>query len=387
MQPTEDASPIKWNLGHTTWFFETFILVKQAPNYKLFDDRFPFLLNSYYNSLGARVDRSARGLLSRPYLKEIIDYRNSVDEHIIKLLQSGLPQDAENLFELGIQHEQQHQELFLTDLKAALYANPLQPEYARIKMAKSAAPVPLQYKSFTQPGLIEVGYGGTDFCWDNELPRHQHFLRDFQVSNRLISSGEFLDFIKDDGYNQPLLWLSDGWARKTAENWNAPLYWELTEYGWKEFTLHGWRDLDLDAPVTHVSFYEADAFATWAGARLPTEQEWEFAQAQTATVPFNMLNEESADGPFHPVAAPNRSDEIQQMIGSCWEWTYSGYFPYPGYQRQKGPLGEYNGKFMMNQMVLRGGSCATPQSHIRPTYRNFFHPDKRWQFSGIRLAK
>ena len=377
LQSMPDCSPPKWHLAHTTWFFETFILAGHEPNFRPHHPRFGFLFNSYYNAVGERWPRSARGLLSRPTVAEVNDYRRAVDERILTLLENL---DAiAPLVELGLHHEQQHQELLLTDLKHAFGLNPLRPAYLPSEFAKDDAREArsLRWESFAED-VREVGHAGAGFAFDNEAPRHRVFLQAFQIASRPVTVGEYLAFIDDGGYDTPTLWLSDGWAARQQHGWTSPLYWEMTASGWSSFTLRGMRKLDRDEPVCHVSYYEADAFARWAGARLPTEAEWETAAvARTPTGHFL----DSAR--LHPAADPGHG----QFFGDVWEWTASPYSAYPGYRPAAGAIGEYNGKFMCNQMVLRGGSCVTPPGHLRSTYRNFFPPDTRWQFSGLRLAK
>ena len=381
-QSMDDASPTKWHLAHTSWFFETFVLAPHVRQYHAFRPEYRTLFNSYYQQVGPQHPRPQRGLLTRPALDEVLAYRAHVDRRMLELLRdaSELSEALVAIVELGLQHEQQHQELLLTDAKHLLFANPLRPAY-RAAIPTSRAPS----GSFTwQPfsgGLRELGHRGAGFAFDNEQPRHRAMVPAFALSSRLVTNGEFLAFIEDGGYTRAPLWLSDGWAAVQARSWQAPLYWERRGEAWWQFTLAGMRPLALDEPVCHVSLYEADAFATWVGARLPTEAEWEVA-ATPARVDGNLLD----SGRLHPAAVAAGSG-IRQLFGDVWEWTRSAYAPYPGYQPPAGALGEYNGKFMCNQLVLRGGSCATPATHIRATYRNFFPPDARWQFSGIRLAK
>jgi ergothioneine biosynthesis protein EgtB len=372
------ASPTKWHLAHTTWFFETFVLSRFAAGYQVFDPQYPYLFNSYYDTIGERHPRPERGLLTRPALADIHRYRGHVDDAIAQLLAGDPPEAALALIELGCHHEQQHQELILTDIKHALSFNRLAPVYAPAPARPDAAARPLDWIE-VKGGLREIGYGGAGFCFDNEQPRHRVWLEDFRIATRPVTVREWLEFIADGGYATPTLWLSDGRQTVEAEGWTAPLYWQKTDDGWREFTLAGVRALDLEAPVCHVSYYEADAFARWAGQRLPTEAEWEVAAA-AEPVDGNLLE----TGALHPRAAPNGG---RQFYGDVWEWTQSPYTPYPGFRPGAGALGEYNGKFMANQMVLRGGSCATPRSHVRAEYRNFFPPFARWQFTGLRLAQ
>jgi dimethylhistidine N-methyltransferase len=380
IQSMPDASPTKWHLAHTTWFFETFILKSFADGYAVFDANYNYLFNSYYEQIGARHARPERGMLTRPPLGDIHAYRDHVDAAMKAFLETPPGDDVLNLVELGLQHEQQHQELLLTDIKHALSANPLFPAYHR--------PVPMDATRNRESGwtghpggLVEIGHGTDGFAFDCEGPRHKVWLEPFQLATHPVNNGKYIRFIEDGGYRTPELWLSDGWAMCQQEGWEAPLYWRRDDGGaWRIFTLSGLRPVDPDAPVCHVSYYEADAFARWAGARLPREAEWEtVAAAQPVSGHF-------ADaGIFHPMAATRTG--LAQMFGDVWEWTGSAYSAYPGYQPAEGAVGEYNGKFMSGQMVLRGGSCVTPEDHVRASYRNFFHPWARWQFSGIRLAK
>ncbi len=375
------ASPTKWHLAHTSWFFETFVLSKFARGYEPFDPNYHYLFNSYYETLGDRHPRPDRGLLTRPSLDDIHDYRRHVDAAMADVLATEAPDDLHRLVELGCHHEQQHQELIVTDIKHVLGGNPLAPAYA----GRTAAPPPhalvadLGWVSFAG-GVREIGYGGSEFCFDNEQPRHKVWVDDFRLGSRLVTNREWLEFMADGGYTTPTLWLSDGWQTAQSERWEAPLYWQSSEDGWSEYTLAGRRPVAADAPVVHVSYYEADAFARWAGRRLPTEAEWEIASAGLPQ-DGNFLE----TGAFHPQAAP-ATNGLTQVFGDLWEWTQSPYTAYPGFRPANGALGEYNGKFMANQIVLRGGSCATPRSHIRAEYRNFFPPSARWQFSGLRLA-
>jgi ergothioneine biosynthesis protein EgtB len=470
VQSMPDASPAKWHLAHTTWFFEQFVLVPHQPGYSVFDEQFGFLFNSYYEAVGPRHRRPERGMLTRPTVEEVLAYREHVDTQIDRLLRTrGADAKIEELIDLGLHHEQQHQELILMDLKHLLSCNPLKPVYrphpGPLPRAgegdSSPHPGPLLRAGegdsgphpnphphagegvrarTSQPlfhaypeGIHEIGHAGGEFCFDNETPRHRVYLQPFAIAQRLVTNAEFGEFIRSGGYQRPELWMSDGWATVQAQEWTQPFYWSETNDS--EFTLAGERALDPEAPVCHVSWYEADAFARWADARLPTEAEWEVV-ANRVAVEGNFLESEL----FHPQPSPRPSpasgrgredtsprpspasgrgredtsprtspesgrgrDDTSprpspesgrggknapvQLFGDLWEWTASPYSPYPGYQPLKGALGEYNGKFMVNQFVLRGGSCATPQSHIRATYRNFFYPHMRWQFGGIRLAK
>lgn len=358
VQAMPDASPTKWHLGHTTWFFETFLLAPNLKGYRAFDPAYGFLFNSYYNAIGQRQPRNLRGLLTRPGLEEIHAYRRHVDMAMEALL--GDPNGPwAALLELGLHHEQQHQELILTDIKYLLGSQPLKPGYLPAP-PDAPAPLPrLEWVAF-DGGLRTIGHEGDGFAFDNEGPRHKVFLNAFELASRPVASGEYLEFMSDGGYAKPELWLSDGWDAVRTHDWQAPLHWRKSEDTWRVFTLQGEQDLDPAKPVCHLSHFEADAYARWAGARLPTEFEWE--------------------------AASDRPG-LSQMFGGVWQWTASAYLPYPGFRTAEGAVGEYNGKFMSGQMVLRGGSVATPQDHIRPTYRNFFPPAARWQFSGLRLAR
>lgn len=380
-QSMDDASPTKWHLAHTSWFFETFVLEPGSSSYRPFHPDFRVLFNSYYQQVGPQHPRPQRGLLTRPSLDEVLAYRAYVDRHMFELLADGGERGPHaSVIELGLHHEQQHQELILTDVKHLLAANPLRPAYRTAAPASRGTAGPLRWQAYGG-GLREIGHGSDGFAFDNERPRHSAILAPFALATRLVTSGEFVAFVEDGGYERPELWLSDGWSAVQVRGWRAPLYWERCDGEWWQFTLAGLRPLVADEPLAHVSLYEADAYATWAGARLPTEAEWEVAAA-AARLEGNLLD----SGALHPVPAP-AGNGVQQLFGDVWEWTRSPYAPYPGYRPPTGALGEYNGKFMCNQIVLRGGSCATPASHIRPTYRNFFPPDARWQFSGMRLAK
>ena len=374
-QSMPDASPIKWHLAHTTWFFETFILEPREEGFTPFHTAFRVLFNSYYNGVGAKHPRAQRGLLTRPSLDEVKAYRADVDRRMALLLGHAVDETLAALVELGLQHEQQHQELMLTDVKHLLSCNPLYPAYADDALIPGAPAPALAWLDF-DGGLAEIGYNGRGFCFDNELPRHRTYVAPFALASRLVTNGEYLAFIEAGGYRDPALWLAEGWDKVCAGEIAHPLYWFEDEGGWHEFTLHGARPLDRERPVTHVSLYEADAYARWAGARLPTEAEWEFAARQAS------LGGKPA---HHPAAANGHG--LQQMFGACWQWTSSSYAPYPGYAPAPGAIGEYNGKFMVNQYVLRGSSCATPDGHARASYRNFFPSGARWQFTGIRLAR
>ena len=378
LQSMPEASPAKWHLAHTTWFFETFILSAHVEGYRAFDARYRQLFNSYYKQLGFHPYRGSRGLMSRPSLNEVHAYRAHVDEAMLRHIDSADERTA-GLIELGWNHEQQHQELIVTDIKHALWSMPLSPGRLQRPQVESHLP-PLEWIYF-EGGIHRIGHTGAGFAFDNEGPRHEVLLRLFRLASRLVTNAEYLEFINDGGYRRPELWLSDGWDTVLAQNWRAPLYWEQDDDGaWLEFTFAGRRELDPAAPVCHVSYYEADAYARWSGARLPLEEEWEVAAAQTPSTGTLLESER-----LHPQPASGRG--LQQIFGDVWEWTSSPYVAYPGFQPAAGVVGEYNAKFMCNQWVLRGGSCATPSSHIRATYRNFFPPQARWQFSGIRLAK
>jgi len=385
LQSMPDASPVKWNLAHTSWFFETFILKKFASDYRAFHPQFGFLFNSYYNQIGDMHPRRDRGLLSRPSAEEIRAYRAHVDAamaHLIEIADDDAMTEIAGLIALGLAHEEQHQELLLTDLKHALYQNALHPAaYDRPDTDDAPPPVPLCFEEM-EGGLCDIGWDGEGFAFDNEGPRHKVFLQPFRLANRLVTNEEFQAFIDDGAYENPALWLSDAWARIQEENWRAPLYWRRDGNGWRRFSLFGDDAIDPQAPVTHVSQYEAAAYAYWAGARLPTEFEWE---AAASLFPVGGHFSTGA-GPREPRRAAGDA-RIGQLFGDCWEWTASAYVAYPKYAAPAGAVGEYNGKFMSGQMVLRGGSCATPAGHMRASYRNFFPAHARWQFSGIRLAK
>ena len=363
-QSMPDASPIKWHLAHTTWFFETFILEQYEAGFKPFHPAFRVLFNSYYNGVGDKHARPHRGLLTRPALDEVIAYRHNVDARMLALLSSDLPVESfvalAKLLELGLHHEQQHQELMLTDVLHLLSCNPLWPAYREGKLPATALAAPLRWCAF-DAGIVEIGHGDDDFSFDNELPRHRQFVEPYQLASRLVTNGEYLAFIEAGGYRDPSLWLSEGWDWVKREELAHPLYWRETDDGWHSFGLRGLQALDRNAAATQISYFEADAYARWAGARLPTEAEWEHAAGTDKT--------------------------LTQLFGTCWQWTSSSYAPYPGFRTADGALGEYNGKFMSNQYVLRGSSSATPEGHARISYRNFFPATARWQFMGIRLAK
>ena len=380
-QSMPDASPVKWHMAHTTWFFETFVLERAGEGHVPFHPHFRVLFNSYYNGVGEQHTRAERGLITRPSLDEVRAYRHHVDARVAHQIERGLSDELSAVVETGLHHEQQHQELMRTDLLHLFSRNPLAPAYRACGPRPDAKPTPLRWHAHPG-GRVEIGHAGPGFAFDNEGPRHAVQLVPFELASRLVTNGEYLAFIGDGGYRRPELWLSDGWAKSSAEGWRAPLHWREADGRWQRFGLEGLRDLHPDEPVCHVSHYEADAYARWAGARLPTEAEWE-AFAAEAPVEGNFAD----GGVLAPAGAPERADAPVQLFGDCWEWTASPYVAYPGYAPPPGALGEYNGKFMANQMVLRGGSCATPRSHVRASYRNFFYPDARWQWSGIRLAR
>ncbi len=358
IQSMPDASPTKWHRAHTTWFFEQFVLVPNIQDYQVFDPAFGFLFNSYYEAVGPRHPRPARGMLTRPSVAQVTAYRRHIDEAIQQAI-PHLPPEAGAVIELGLHHEQQHLELLITDILHAFSENPLFPAMLADWQEPQGCAAETNFVTFPG-GLTSIGHAGPDFCFDNETPAHRALLHPHAIASRLVRNRDWLAFVQDKGYQTASLWMSDGWAAAQQQGWTAPLYWRERDREWFQFGPAGLAPLALDAPVRHVSWYEADAFARWSNARLPTETEWEAAQ---------------------------RNPAIHETTGHVWQWTESAYRPYPGYQPAPGAIGEYNGKFMINQMVLRGGSLATPQGHTRPTYRNFFHPDKRWQFSGLRLAK
>jgi ergothioneine biosynthesis protein EgtB len=405
VQSMPDVSPTKWHLAHTTWFFETFILKKFVPGYRAEIPEYAYLFNSYYNAAGDMHRRDLRGLISRPTVNEAQRYRASIDSHIDNLLSNpddSLLDEIEPILVLGIHHEQQHQELLITDIKHVFAQNPLHPVFrpdrdGALRRPDVATRRPYQFIDFEQT-ITEIGHEGHGFAYDNEGPRHQALVPPFALASRPVTNGEYMAFIEDNGYLRAELWLSLGWMTVNEQRWDAPLYWTKCDGTWWNFTLSGFRPVDESEPVTHVSYFEADAYANWAGARLPTEFEWERA-ASGCPIDGNFVEDEL----FHPAAVPSASSaralakadaetskqhrHLVQIFGDVWEWTRSSYSPYPGYRAAPGALGEYNGKFMCNQYVLRGGSCATSRTHIRRTYRNFFQPEKRWQFAGIRLAR
>jgi ergothioneine biosynthesis protein EgtB len=379
VQSMPDASPVKWHLAHTTWFLETFLLAGRLPGFRPRDERFGLLFNSYYVAVGPRHARPERGLLTRPTVKEVLDWRRAVDEQVQALLASprGREPDAQAVAELGLQHEQQHQELILTDLQHALSRNPMEVAYRPGAAGEPGEAAALRFVAHPG-GRVRIGHEGAGFAFDNEGPAHDVLLRPFSMASRPVTAGEYADFIQDHGYDRPELWLWEGFHAARAAGWQAPLYWELREGRWTRFTLHGRLPVDPAAPVSHVSYYEADAYARWAGARLPTEAEWEAAAA-----PGPVRGQFVEDGWL----VPRATGPDAPSFGGAWAWTSSPYVGYPGYRPAAGALGEYNGKFMVNQMVLRGGSCLSPRSHLRATYRNFWHPQDRFQMTGIRLAR
>ena len=382
-QSMPDASPTKWHLAHTTWFFETFMLVPNLIGYRVFDPKFGYLFNSYYEAIGPRQPRPARGLITRPSAADVLAYRAHVDAGMARLLANGAG-ELGDLLDLGLAHEEQHQELVLMDILHLFAQSPLSPAFAPPRAASDQAVTPLSYVAF-RGGLVEIGHSGPDagqgdFAFDNEGPRHRVWLEPFRLADRLVTNAEWLVFMADRGYARPEFWLSEGWAVVRAEDWRAPIYWREGDGGWRVMGLHGLRPLDLAAPVSHLSYYEADAYAAWAGARLPTEAEWEHAASSVAV-------EGNFQGSGGLAALPAaRAEGLRQMFGDLWEWTRSAYLPYPGFRPTQGAVGEYNGKFMAGQFVLRGGACVTPSGHTRASYRNFFYPQQRWMFSGLRLA-
>ncbi|MCW3837180.1 ergothioneine biosynthesis protein EgtB [Sphingomonas canadensis] len=383
VQSMDDASPAKWHLAHTTWFFETFVLRDFVPGYRLFDDRWPYLFNSYYEAEGARHARPRRGMLTRPSLAQICDWRAAVDDALLAAL-PGLSPEAEALVQLGCHHEEQHQELLLTDILHLLAQNPLEPALwpgdPKVPVAMPGPPGWIAGRAGEAEAGCDYPSGATAFAFDCEGPRHRVLLHPHAIADRTVNNGEWAAFIADGGYRNPALWLSDGWAWVQREGVTAPLYWRQDDGVWTRFGLDGRRPADPAAPVTHVSFFEADAYASWAGARLPTEFEWEAAAAAHDPAGGNQLD---GAGP----AEPRPSAGGPAFFGDVWEWTGSAYRPYPGFRAAEGAVGEYNGKFMSGQFVLRGGSCATPRGHVRASYRNFFYPHQRWQFTGVRLAR
>ena len=384
IQSMPDVSPTKWHRAHITWFFETFLLLPNLPGYEVFDAEFGYFFNSYYETVGERQPRHERGFLSRPSNDRVTAYRAYVDEAMVQLIDTvvGDREDLADLVRLGLHHEQQHQELLLMDIKHVLSKNTFRPAYHPCPGATSTPPGPHEWV-VCDGGLVDIGYEGDGFHFDNEGPRHAVYVQPFELADRLVTCGDWLQFMADGGYHEPIHWLSEGWATITRENWDAPMYWEASETGWMVQTLHGLQPVDPDEPVAHISYYEADAYARWFGARLPTEFEWEHAAAGV-----ELTGNLASSGMFHPLPVQSPSNGTpRQMIGDVWEWTSSSYAPYPDFETAPGAVGEYNGKFMVNQYVLRGGCCATPPGHIRATYRNFFPAHSRWMFSGLRLAR
>ncbi|MEP0985368.1 ergothioneine biosynthesis protein EgtB [Ekhidna sp.] len=381
VQPVMDVSPLKWHLGHTTWFFETFILKPNVSGYQEFHPKYPLLFNSYYISAGERWSRENRGQLTRPTVKEVFEYRSYVNDEMEKFLTGAVPEEIASVAVLGLNHEQQHQELFLYDIKRILGDNPLHPPYRTDKRNFQDIEVKRNWLNVDE-GIYDVGYQGNDFHFDNEEGRHKVFLHNYKIASQLVTNGEYLEFIKDGGYTNHMLWLSEAWDWVNENKIKAPRYWSQEDGGaWWNYTLHGFEPIELHDPLCHISYYEADAFAKWKGFRLPTEQEWEVACntfSPEVSKKVNFVEENN----FRPIQTDDHS-----FFGNVWEWTASPYAPYPYYNPPEGALGEYNGKFMVNQMVLRGGSFGTARNHLRSTYRNFFHPHLRWMFSGIRLAK
>ncbi|MGB3627064.1 MAG: ergothioneine biosynthesis protein EgtB, partial [Henriciella sp.] len=380
-QSMDDASPAKWHLAHVTWFFERFVLRPHWQSYEPFDQTYDYLFNSYYDAVGERHPRPERGLLTRPPLSDVLAYRAHVDAAMASLIEGGFSSELEDLVTLGLHHEQQHQELLLTDILHLFAQNPLKPGLRppEPRLMKSD-PAPLFWRRF-EGGLVETGQTAeSGFGFDCERPRHKTWLEPFEIANRCVTNREWMEFIEAGGYQAPDHWLSDGWARCQDAVWTAPLYWQQHDDAWWTMTLRGWQPVDPNAPVCHVSYYEADAYASWAGARLPGEAEWE-----TVAQDLPIKGNDAGAGRLSP--APQSGEGLLSVYGDVWEWTKSAFSPYPGFKAEEGAVGEYNGKFMSGQYVLRGGSCATPPGHIRSTYRNFFHPDKRWQFSGLRLAR
>lgn len=387
LQAMPDTSPLRWHLAHTTWFFETFLLKAFISTYDAFHKQFDFLFNSYYQTIGSPYPRAARGLLSRPTTEEVFLYRSHVDAIISNLIENIVDDDwpeVASRITLGCRHEEQHQELMLTDIKYNFFVNPLRPVYRSDLSDRSLAPKgasPLSSWISFSGGIYEIGHEGKEFAFDNESPRHRVYIAPYSLASRLVTNAEFFEFIESGGYERAEYWLADGWRTVCEKGWKSPLYYERVDGGWSQFTLGGMRPIVNEEPVCHVSYYEADAYARFRGERLPTEQEWEVGGA--ALAPLGNFRESDF---LHPQPSHD-GDRLSQMFGDVWEWTASAYAPYPGYRPAKGALGEYNGKFMANQMVLRGGSCVTPSGHVGATYRNFFYPPDRWQFSGIRLAR
>lgn len=385
VQSMDDVSPTKWHLAHTSWFFETFVLLKHKRGYEPLDATYQYLFNSYYVQAGERHCRAQRGYISRPTVREVLAYRRHVDEHMLELLNEDTDRDREvqDLVELGLQHEQQHQELMLTDIKHVFSVNPLRPIYKRVHAPLAVSTTPIEWLAF-DAGIREIGHDGQGFAYDNEGPRHREYVEAFAIADRLVTNGEYLEFMQDGGYERAELWLSAGWDAVRQNQWTEPFYWEKRDGRYWLFTLSGMREVNEHEPVCHVSYFEADAYARWKGVRLPTEAEWESA-AEGAPIEGNFVETEL----YHPHSGAPRLSGSSTFapFGNVWQWTRSPYSPYPGFAPAPGAVGEYNGKFMCNQFVLRGGSCATSRTHVRRSYRNFFAPDVTWQFSGIRLAK
>ena len=376
VQSMPDVSPTKWHRGHTTWFFETFVLPRQNADYSPFHPAFGYIFNSYYETIGSRQPRDQRGVISRPSVGEVADYRAHVDKAMAELFDSGPSDQSLSLVELGLNHEQQHQELLLMDIKHVLSCNPLMPEYRTCDERHDAVSNRLGWAEH-EGGTVEIGHAGSGFGFDNEFPRHRAIVTPFALADRVVTCGEWIEFIEDGGYRRPELWLSDGWATVTQQRWDAPLYWSDDDGRWQVYTLFGSRAVVPSEPVCHVSYYEADAYAHWTGLRLPTVNEWEL-------IASGVPSEAVRSSHLHPVPG---DEALGDLYGEVWQWTASAYSPYPGFRAAAGAVGEYNGKFMVNQQVLRGGACATPDGHTRATYRNFFHPASRWAFSGLRLAR
>ncbi|MCA9321863.1 MAG: ergothioneine biosynthesis protein EgtB [Planctomycetes bacterium] len=382
LQSMPDASPLRWQLGHVTWFFETFVLAAVNRSFQPRDPRWHYLFNSYYHAAGEQFPRPDRGLISRPGLEEILEWRHAVDADIQTLLESPLESETRFRVELGLQHEQQHQELMLTDLLHAFSRNPLEPAYRPPKTSRPTESIAPSWVTF-EGGLVAIGHDGPTFAYDNESPRHQVWLASYDLARHSVSSGEYLAFIEDGGYRTPALWHAEGWDKKCAEGWEAPLYWRRDDEGWTRFSLRGRIPVDASTPVSQISWFEAQAYAAWAGARLPTEAEWEHAAAG-----HPVSGDFFDDGGLVPsYTEAGAEDRLHGLFGGTWEWTQSSYSPYPGFRAFEGEIGEYNGKFMCNQYVLKGGSCASTRDHLRASYRNFFPAHTRWQFSGLRLAR
>ena len=384
IQIAEHASPAKWHLAHSSWFFEAFFLEKAMDGYKTMHPQYSYLFNSYYLQTSEPHCRNKRGNLSRPTVQEVLEYRKYVDHHVTQFLENCGDMEFEewkDVMEVGLNHEQQHQELIVTDLKIMFSKNPLNPAYTARTRPQSEPQPELNWHSFKE-GVYEVGHAGGEFGYDNEFPRHKTYIHDFELADRLITNGEYLKFIDSGGYEDPKYWLDEGYAQAVENSWDCPLYWQHDDGEWHQFTLNGLEPIDMNEPVTHVNYYEADAYARWAGCRLPTEFEWELA-AEPLKIDGSFVNARN----FHPKGADASMPGLKQMFGEVWQWTRSSYAAYPGYETFPGALGEYNGKFMCNQYVLRGGSCATSRNHFRKTYRNFFHTKFSWQFTGIRLAR